>query len=84
MDKYLVDAKWNVSKNVKILVTKKNFLSQENFDLSYTNNKYVSAKESRQLINSILPSKPYYMKQIHGKKVVYLDDSEKLSHVCDG
>ena len=84
MDKYFVDAKWNVSKNVKILVTKKNFLSQENFDLSCTNNKYASAKESRQLINSILPSKPYYMKQIHGKKVVYLDDSEKLSHVCDG
>ena len=78
MDKYLVDAKWNVSKNVKILVTKKNFLSQENFDLSYTNNKYVSAKESRQLINSILPSNPYYMKQIHGKIDVYLDDSEKL------
>jgi len=82
--KYLVDAKWNVSKNVKILVTKKNFLSQENFDLSCINNRYVSTKKNRDLINNILPSKPYYMKQVHGKKVIYLDDSEKLSHVCDG
>ncbi len=84
MFKYLVDPKWNVSKDVKILVTKKNFLARENFNLSFINNKYLDTKENRDCLNNILPSIPFYMKQIHGKNVIILDKSEKISHVCDG
>tara|TARA_B100001778_G_scaffold72063_1_gene57409 strand:- start:197 stop:919 length:723 start_codon:yes stop_codon:yes gene_type:complete len=84
MVKYLVDVKWNVSKNVKILVTKKNFFSRKNFDLSCANSNYLKIKENRDLINNILPSKPYYMKQVHGNKVISLEDKGKFSHVCDG
>ena len=84
MSNKFFNAKWNHASNIKIIVTKKNFLSKENFDLSFMNNKYLELKNNREDLNKLLPSNPYYIKQIHGNKVIDLDNDSKFSHVCDG
>jgi|TARA_B100000902_G_scaffold168655_1_gene163308 YfiH family protein len=84
MNEFNVIPKWNVSDNVKILVTDKNFLSKKDFNLSYTNNNYSITKKNRECLSNILPSTPHYIKQVHGKKIIYLDERKAISHVCDG
>ena len=84
MSNKFVSAKWNVASNVKILVTKKNFLSKKNFNLSFMNNKYPEIKNNREYLNKLLPSSPHYIKQVHGNKVINLDNKSNYSHVCDG
>ena len=74
MSNKFVSAKWNVASNVKILVTKKNFLSKKNFNLSFMNNKYPEIKNNREYLNKLLPSSPHYIKQVHGNKVINLDN----------
>ncbi len=78
MNDLFIKPNWNVSKDVKILVTKKNF------NLSYVKNRYISTKKNRDYLNNIFPGIPYYIKQVHGKKVIFLEDKKKLCHVCDG
>ena len=78
------NTKCNFASNIKILVTKKNFLSKKNFDLSFMNNKYLKIRNNREDLNKLLPSKPHYIKQIHGNKVINLDNDSNFSHVCDG
>jgi YfiH family protein len=84
MSNKFLNAECNIASNIKILVTKKNFLSKENFDLSFMNKKYLEIKNNREDLNKLLPSNPYYIKQVHGNKVINLDNDSKFSHVCDG
>ena len=84
MNSKLVSVKWNVVSNVKILVTKKNFLSKKNFNLSYMNDKYSDIKKNREDLNKFFPSAPHYIKQVHGNKVINLDNELNVSHICDG
>ncbi len=84
MSNKFFNAKWNHASNIKIIVTKKNFLSKENFNLSFMNNKYSEIKKNREDLNKLLPSNPYYMKQVHGNKVINIDNGQNFSHVCDG
>ena len=84
MNDLFIKPNWDVTKDVKILVTKKNFQSKKNFNLSYGKNKYIGTKNDRDYLNNIFPSIPYYIKQVHGNKVICLDDNKKLSYVCDG
>lgn len=84
MNSKLVRVKWNVVSNVKILVTKKNFLSKKNFNLSYMNDKYSDIKKNREDLNKFFPSAPHYIKQVHGNKVINLDNELNVSHICDG
>ena len=45
MNNYLMNTiGWNVSKSVKVLVTRKNFLDRENFNLAISNNSYERTK----------------------------------------
>ena len=84
MSNKFFNAKWNHVSNIKIIVTKKNFLYKENFNLSFMSNKYSEIKKNREDLNKLLPSNPYYIKQIHGNKVINIDNESKFSHVCDG
>ena len=84
MSSELVNVKWNVASNVKILVTKKNFFFKKNFNLSYMNDKYSKIKKNREDLNKLFPSIPYYIKQVHGNRVINLDNELNVSHVCDG
>ena len=84
MNNYFIKLDWNVSKSVKVLVTKKNFLSRENFNLAISNNPYERTKENINILcNKFMPSSPIFMKQIHGKKIIDLN-KDSLSHVGDG
>ena len=84
MNNNFINLDWNVSKSVKVLVTKKNFLSRENFNLAISNNPYKRTKENINILhNKFMPSSPIFMKQIHGKKIIDLNKGS-LSHVGDG
>ena len=84
MSSELVNVKWNVASNVKILVTKKNFFFKKNFNLSYMNDKYSDIKKNREDLNKFFPSTPHYTKQVHGNRVINLDNELNVSHICDG
>ena len=84
MSSEFVNVKWNVASKVKILVTKKTFFSKKNFSLSYMNNKYSKIKKNRENLNKLFPSTPYYIKQVHGNRVINLDNKINVSHICDG
>ena len=84
MSNKLINVEWNVASNVKILVTKKNFLSKKNFNLSYISDKHPVIKKNREDLNKLFPSTPHYMKQIHGNKVINLDNKISSSLICDG
>ena len=51
MNKIIEDIGWNVSASVKIMVTKKNFLSDNNFNLSCKNNNYNKVKKNINLLS---------------------------------
>ena len=84
MSSELVNVKWNVASNVKILVTKKNFFFKKNFNLSYMNDKYSKIKKNREDLNKLFPSTPHYIKQVHGNRVINLDNELNVSRICDG
>lgn len=77
---------WSVSDSIKILVTKRNFSSKKNFNISFSGkNKYEDTRENIDfLIDNFLPSKPCFIKQVHGKKVIDLDRKILQSYVADG
>ena len=77
---------WNVSGSIKILVTKKNFSSKKDFNISFSGkNKYEETRNNIDfLMDNFLPSKPYFIKQAHGKKVIDLDKNFFKSCVADG
>lgn len=77
---------WNVPDSVKILVTKKNFSYQNDFNVSFSGeNSYKETKKNIDfLINNFLPSKPYFIKQAHGKKIINLNENTLLPYVADG
>lgn len=80
-----ININWNVCDSVKVLVTTKNFLSNKNFNISYTNNEYNKTKKDIDFLSDkILPSYPNFIKQAHGKKIVNLDEQKIHSHVADG
>ena len=77
---------WNVPDSIKILVTKKNFSSKKDFNISFfgENNYEDTRKNIDFLTNNFLPSEPYFIKQAHGKKVVNLNKNIFLPYVADG
>jgi YfiH family protein len=85
MNKIIEDIGWNVSASVKIMVTKKNFLSDNNFNLSCKNNNYNKVKKNINLLSkNYLPSKPIILKQVHGKKIIDLTKDRIISNIGDG
>jgi hypothetical protein len=77
---------WNVSDSIKILVTKKSFSPKKDFNISFSGkNKYEETKKNIDfLTDNFLPSEPYFIKQIHGEKVIDLDRNIFQSYVADG
>ena len=77
---------WNVSDTIKILVTKKNFSPKKDFNISFSGkNKYEETRSNIDfLMDNFLPSKPYFIKQVHGKKVIDLEKNIFKSYVADG
>jgi len=82
----LIKPEWGVSDCVKILVTTRNFFSQDDFNISFANNN--SYKDTRNNItnlqNNFLPSNPFFVKQAHGRKIINLDVKKIHSYVADG
>ena len=77
---------WNVPDSIKILVTKKSFSPKKDFNISFSGkNKYEETKKNIDfLTDNFLPSKPYFIKQAHGRKVIDLDRNIFQSYVADG
>lgn len=77
---------WNVPDSIKILVTKKNFSPDNEFNISYSgNNTYNETRKNIDfIVEKFLPSKPYFIKQVHGKKVIDLNENILSSYVADG
>ena len=77
---------WNIPDSIKILVTKKNFSPKKDFNISFSGkNKYEETKKNIDfLIDNFLPSKPYFIKQVHGKRVIDLDKDIFQPYVADG
>lgn len=85
MKNSIIKPKWCVPKSVKVLVTTREFLSIQNFNISYANNnKFYKTLVNRNKLLSILPSKPIFIKQAHGVKVINRDDKNETSYVADG
>jgi YfiH family protein len=85
MNELFVKPDWNVSNNVKIIVTTKKFYDMQNFNLSYFNNNYEKTKNNRDYIrNNFLPTKPNFARQVHGKKIITLDGDVTCSYTADG
>ena len=84
MNDLFIKPNWDVTKDVKILVTKKNFQSKKNFNLSYGKNKYIGTKNDRDYLNNIFPVFHITLNRFMEIKVICLDDNKKLSYVCDG
>ena len=82
----LIKPEWGVSDRVKILVTTRNFFSQDDFNISFANNN--NFKNTRDNItnlqNNFLPSHPFFVKQAHGRKIINLDTKKIHSYVADG
>ena len=75
---------WNVSKSVKILVTRRNFFYRENFNLALANNPYARTMENIKILSDkYLPSSPIFIKQVHGNNIINLNKEPK-SFVGDG
>ena len=85
MNSLFIKPDWNVSNNVKIIVTTKKFYNMKNFNLSYYNSSYEKTKNNREYIqNSFLPSKPNFVRQVHGKKIITLEGNKLNSYTADG
>ena len=82
----LIKPEWGVSDRVKILVTTKNFFSQDDFNISFANNNnYKNTRDNiTNLKNNFLPSHPFFVKQVHGRKIINLDAKKIHSYVADG
>ena len=75
---------WNVSGSVKVLVTTKDFNNRKNFNVSYGHDKSISVKDNiNSLKENFLPSYPSFVKQVHGTKIINIDE-EDHSYVADG
>ena len=77
---------WNVPDTIKILVTKKNFSLKNDFNVSFSgkNNYGETRKNINFLTDNFLPSKPNFVKQAHGKKIINLNENTLSSYVADG
>ena len=85
MHNKIIKPDWNVLDSVKIVVTTKNFFLKKDFNIGYTNNSFEDTKFNRDmLINNIFPDKPFYIKQVHGKKIINLNDDDVSTFVADG
>jgi len=85
MNRLFIKPDWNVSNNVKIIVTTKEFYKMKNFNLSYYNSRYEKTKNNREYMqNSFLPSKPNFVRQVHGKKIITLERNKFSSYTADG
>ena len=85
MNRLFIKPDWNVSNNVKIIVTTKKFYNMKNFNLSYYNSSYEKTKNNRKYIqNSFLPTKPNFVRQVHGKKIITLEGNKLNSYTADG
>ncbi len=84
-EKKYVDIGWNVSKSVKVLFTTRNFFSKKDFNISYFNDNYNEIFLNRKkLIEIMLPNNPNFIKQIHGNKIINLDNKKINSYTADG
>jgi len=75
---------WNVSKNVKVLITTKNFNNRNNFNLAIDSENNSLVKDNiTYLRDNFFSSQPLFVKQIHGRKVINIDNIN-YSYVADG
>ncbi len=75
---------WNVSNSVKVLVTTKDFDFRKNFNIAYEYEKSSIVRDNIEILrDKLLPSQPFFVKQVHGKKVVNID-KDNFSYVADG
>ena len=75
---------WNVSSSVKVLVTTKDFNFRKNFNIAYGYEKSSIVRGNINILkDKLLPSRPFFVKQVHGKKVINID-KDNYSYVADG
>ena len=69
-----IKPKWNVSSSVKVLVTTKDFNFRKNFNIAYGYEKSSIVRGNINILkDKFLPSRPFFVKQVHGKKVINID-----------